>query len=141
MKLSRLENTWASAALGTMFPGSSEAGLEGIAAMDVRGYLEDVMRTRPFRAVLGLRASIWLVALGPLFVLGRFATITSLSQAEREPFLDRLLGHRVYAVRMLVMLLKAFGALLYAGDDRVRARVRPPKVRGLVSLRLHGSPR
>jgi hypothetical protein len=141
MKLSRLENAWAKAALSAMFPGSSESGLDGIAAMDVPGYLDDVMRTRPFRAALGLRVAVWIVALAPPFVLRRFVTVTGLSQIERERLLDQLLAHRAYSVRMLVMLLKTFGALFYAGDDRVRARLRPPKARPLVSLRLRGSSR
>jgi hypothetical protein len=143
MKLWRLENAWAMAALSAMFPGSAEAGLEGIASMDVRAYLDDVMRTRPLRAVLGLRMAIWIAAFGPLLVLGRLTTLTRVSQADREQVLERLIAHRIYGVRMLVMLLKTFGALLYAGDERVRARVRPRRAggssRGLVSLRLRGS--
>jgi hypothetical protein len=141
MKLSRLENAWATAALSAMFPGSSESGLEGIEAMDVRGFLEDVMRTRPFRAALGLRVAIWMVALAPIFVLGRVATIAGLARCERERMLDALLANRTYVVRMLAMLLKAFGALLYAGDERVRARVRPARPQSLVTLRLRGSSR
>jgi hypothetical protein len=141
MKLSRFENAWAMVALSAMFPGSSETGLEGIGAMDVPGFLEDVMRTRPFRAALGLRVAIWMVALSPLVVLRRAATIAGLAPPEREPVLDALLASRVYVVRMLAMLLKAFGALLYAGDDRVRARLRPSRSRSLVTLRLRGSPR
>jgi len=141
MKLSGLESGWAMAALSAMFPGSPETGLEGIAAMDVSGYLDDVMRTRPFRAVLGLRVAVWLVALAPPFVLGRVATIVGLAHPERERLLDGLLAHRTYSVRMLVMLLKTFGALLYAGDDRVRARLRPARLRPLIALRLRGSPR
>jgi len=141
MRLSGFESGWARAALSAMFPGSSETGLESIAAMDVSGYLDDVMRTRPFRAVLGLRAAVWLVALAPPFVLGRIATIMGLAHAERERLLDGLLAHRTYGVRMLVMLLKTFGALLYAGDDRVRARLRPATLVPLIALRLRGSSR
>src|ERR1019366_237752 len=100
MKLSGIESGWAMAALSAMFPGSPETGLEGIAAMDVSGYLDDVMRTRPFRAVLGLRVAVWLVALAPPFVLGRVATIVGLAHPERERLLDGLLAHRTYSVRM-----------------------------------------
>jgi hypothetical protein len=141
MKLSRFENAWAKAALSAMFPGSLESGFEGIAAMDVPGYLDDVMRTRPFRAALGLRAAIWLVALAPLFALGRMTTIVGLAQPDRERLLDVLLASRAYSVRMLAMLLKTFGALLYAGNERVRARLRPAKAPPLVALRLRGSAR
>jgi hypothetical protein len=142
MKLSRLENAWAKAALSAMFPGSPETGFEGIAAMDVSGYLDDVMRTRPFKATLGLRAAIWLVALAPLFALGRMTTIVGLAPPDRERLLDVLLASRAYSVRMLAMLLKAFGALLYGGNERVRARLRlakaPPLI-ALVALRLRAS--
>jgi hypothetical protein len=144
MKLTRFENEWACAALGAIFPGSSEDGLADIGGMDVRGFLAEVMASLPFKPALGLRAAIWLVALAPLFVVGRFASLTRLGQADRERVIARLLASPSYGLRSLVMLLKTFGALLYAGDDRVRARLRPRRLspspssapRGVVPLRI-----
>jgi len=145
MKLRAFENAWATAALSAMFPGSRESGLAGIGAMNVSGYLDDVMSTRPYRAALGLRAAIWLVAIAPIVVLRRVKTIAGLSQAERVILLERLLASGTYTVRMLVMLLKTFGALLYAGDASVRAHLLPPRPARprtqLVSLRLRGTSR
>ncbi len=138
MKLSRLENRWAQAALGAIFPGSREDGFADIAGMDVNGYLADVMRSLPFKPALGLRAAIWLAALAPLFVIGRLATLPQLCQADRERVVAALFASPTYALRSLAMLLKTFGALLYAGDDRVRARLRPrasPRSR-IVPLRI-----
>jgi hypothetical protein len=137
MKLARFEDRWAEAAMGAIFPGSSEAGLRDIRAMDVRGFLQQVMRCVPFQASLGLRAAVWLVALAPLFVLGRFATIAGLGLADRERVVAALVASRSYVVRSLVLILKTMGALLYAGDDAVRARMAPPRAAptGLVALR------
>lgn len=125
MKLTRLEHSWAQAALVAMFPGSRDDGFADIAGMDVHGYLVEVMRSLPFKARLGLRAAVWLVALAPLFVLRRVATIRGLAPADGERVVAALCASRSYGVRSLVMLLKTFGALLYAGDDRIRARLRP----------------
>ncbi len=129
MKLTSLENTWAQAALGAMFPGtgdgSGQGGFEGIGAMNVAGFLADAMRTMPLRAALGLRVAVWLVALAPAFVVHRLATLRALSAADRERVVTALITSRSYAVRSLVMILKTIGALLYAGDDRIRAHFRP----------------
>ncbi len=126
MKLSRLELSWAEASMGAIFPGSSEAGLADIQAMDLRGFLAQVMHVVPFQAALGLRLAVWLVALAPLFVLGRLRTIAGLSPADREKVVVRLVASRAYAIRSLVLILKTMGALLYAGDDAVRARMLVP---------------
>jgi hypothetical protein len=144
MKLTRFEDAWACAALGAIFPGSSEDGFADIGGMDVKGFLAGLMVSLPFKPALGLRAAIWLVALAPLFVVGRLTTLTRLRQADREQVIAKLLASPSYALRSLVMLLKTFGALLYAGDDRVRARLRPRRLspsgpsapRNVVPLRI-----
>ncbi len=139
MKLTQFENTWARAALGAIFPGSSEEGLADIAGMDVNGYLADVMDSLPLKPALGLRVAIWLIALAPIFVIGRVATLPRLGQVDRERVVATLFASPTYWLRSLVMLLKTFGALLYAGDDRVRARLRPRPVearKNLVALRV-----
>jgi len=136
MKLTRLELTWAEASMGAIFPGSSADGLAGIQAMDVRGFLAQVMTVVPFQAALGLRLAVWLVALAPLFVLGRLRTIAGLLPADREKVVGALVASRAYAVRSLVLILKTMGALLYAGDDAVRARMLVPRPQpALVTLR------
>jgi hypothetical protein len=123
MKLTQWEGRWAEAAIGAIFPGSREEGFADIRVMDVPGFLQRVVRTIPFKAAFGLRVAIWLVALAPLFLLRRFATIAGLAIEEREAVVARLVVSKTYAVRSLVMILKTMGALLYAGDDSVRARM------------------
>jgi hypothetical protein len=138
-QLSRVELGWAEAALGAIFPGSSEVGLDGIGSMDVRGFLESLCRAVPLKAALGLRLAVWVVALAPLFVLARFATIRDLELAEREALVGKLMTSPLYGVRSVVMILKTFGAMLYAGHARVRARLIPPRSPKLITLRAHRS--
>ena len=133
MKLARFECRWAEAAMQAIFPGSTEAGLAGIQAMDVRSFLRELMQSLPWRAALGFRLAVWLVAVAPLFLLHRFVTITRLGLDERERILAALVASPSYAVRSLVLLLKALGALLYAADERVRTRMAPARS-GLVPL-------
>jgi hypothetical protein len=137
MRLAGFENAWAGAALGAMFPGSGDVGLHGIGAMDVAGFLRTTMRRLPVRAALGLRAAVWIAALAPLFELGRVTTIARLKPSDRERLVVRLVKSRLYVVRSLIMMLKTFGALLYASDASVRARLtQSAPRRSLVPLRL-----
>ncbi len=110
-----------------MFPGSREEGFADIEGMDVRGFLAGVMRTLPFKAALGFRVAVWMVALAPVVVLRRAVPRSRGSAVpDREQVVDDpVRDSGSYSVRSLVMLLKTFGALLYAGDDRIRARLRP----------------
>jgi hypothetical protein len=136
MKLTRFETAWAEAEMQAIFPGSTDDGLADIRAMDVKGFVTQTMRYMPFQAALGFRLAVWIVALAPLLVLGRLATFTGLALADRERVIERLVVSRAYVVRSLVMILKTIGALLYAGDDGVRARMNAAAVpRSLVSLR------
>jgi hypothetical protein len=140
MKLTRFEDQWARVELGVMFPGSRENGFADIEAMDVRGFLAEVMGYLPFRAALGLRLAIWLLALAPIVIARRFATIAGLAPLERERVVTVLSASPIYAVRSLVMMLKTMGAMLYAGDDAVRARLRPQPSRMPIPLRIKRAP-
>ncbi len=148
MNISKMEVGWATAEFGTIFPGSDEQGVPGIATMDIAGFLAEVCRQVPLKAALGLRIAIWIVALAPLFILGRFVTFASLATPDREKVLDTLLASKSYPIRSLVMILKTMGALLYGADPVVRARMyaRPANANSapassgkkLIALRLKG---
>jgi hypothetical protein len=129
MKLTRWENAWTEAALGAIFPGSDVEGFAAISGMNVVSFMNDVMRNVPFKAALGLRAAIWLIALSPLLLFERLTTIVHLREADRERLVSRLVASRCYAIRSLVLLLKTIGALLYAGNESVRSRMMRPSLR------------
>jgi hypothetical protein len=139
MKLARFEERWAEAAMGAIFPGAPGDGFGDIRGMDLRGFLRQVVAIVPTQAAVGLRVAVWLCALAPLFVIGKLSTLSGLAEADRERVVVRLAASRLYAIRSLVLILKTIGALLYAGDDAVRARMNAPRAlaqqgTGLVTL-------
>jgi hypothetical protein len=123
--LTRFELVWARAAFEAIFPGHA-GGARGIGTMDIEAYLEETFGNIPLEPAVGMRIAIWTTALAPLFVLGRFATLHRLSAPDRERVVSRLVVNPVYAVRQLVLALKAIAALLYAGDREVRAAMVAP---------------
>jgi hypothetical protein len=96
--------------------------------MDIEGYLVDTLKRIPLEPVIGIRAAIWIVALAPLVVLRRARTLAGLAPSDRELVLVALATNPVYAVRQLVLALKALAALLYAGSPTVRARLMAPTI-------------
>lgn len=138
-RLFSFELAWADAAFDAIFPPPPKAALEhGIAPMYPAQFLDDVVRTAPFEQSLGLRLTLWVVALAPIFALRRFATIASLDVDDRPRVIERLLASPIYAVRQLVMGFKAIGALLYAQSPVVRAQMVAPAA-SVVTLRLKRS--
>ena len=124
-QLSRTELTWARDAFEAIFPPHA-GGAPGIGKMNVEAYLVDTFARIPAEPAIGLRLAIWIVALAPIFVLGRIRTIHGLSGSDRQRVLTKLTMNPVYAVRQLVIALKAVAALLYAGDTGVRAALAQP---------------
>lgn len=136
--LTHFERRWAHATLDTLFPGPDRGALPaGIEDMDVDGFLDATFREVPLEAALGLRVAFWVIALSPLFVLGKLATIASLAPEDRFRVLSRINASSVYALRGLVMMVKAIGALFYCGDHRVRPSI-VAVAPTIVTLRLPG---
>jgi hypothetical protein len=135
MKLTRFESRWAEASMQAIFPGSRDMGLSDIRAMNVDGFLRELMSELPWRAAIGLRLAVWLVALAPFFLMRRLVTIARLGPDDRERIVARLVSSKSYAIRSLVLVLKALGALLYAADDGVRTRMVTPRS-SIVPLRV-----
>jgi hypothetical protein len=122
-RLTRFELACAKDAFVTIFPGP-----DGVASMDIEGYVQDTLARIPLEPVLGIRAAIWIVALAPLFILRRFRTLHGIAPSDRELVLVALATSPYYAVRQLVLALKALAALLYAGSPIVRARILAPGI-------------
>ncbi len=124
--LTKIESRWARGAFGAIFPANRVTGI-GICDLDVETFLMEVRSATSFKSALGVRAAIWIAAFAPLFVLGKFRTIAGLDQASREVVVATLMASPIYFVRQLTMLLKAVGAILYAGAPAVRKIMIPPR--------------
>lgn len=136
MKLFGFELAWATAAFDAVFPERT-ALPHGIARMQPARFLADLIAASPLEQSIGLRLTLWLVALAPLWFLRRPKTIADIQPDERQRVLERLLASHVYAVRQLVVAFKAVGAMLYAQSPEARAAMTTPRVaQRLVAIRL-----
>ena len=137
MKLFGFELAWATAAFDAVLPERT-ALPHGIARMNPGRFLADVIASSPLEQSIGLRVTLWIVALAPLWFLRRPKTIADLRPDERQRVLELLIASPVYAVRQLVVAFKALGSMLYAQSPEARAWMTTPRVKPerLVALRL-----
>jgi hypothetical protein len=135
MKLFGFERVWAAAAFDTVFPEQS-ALPHGIARMNPGGFFANLIAVAPAEQALGLRLTLWIVALAPLWFLRRAGTIASVKPDDRQRTIERLLASPVYAIRQLVTGFKAVGAMLYSMSPEVRAAMTTPQVKLFDSGRL-----
>ena len=134
-KLSAFEKAWMDAAADAIFPEQSLLP-HGIARMHPARFFDEVLVEVPLEQAVGLRLTLWIVGLAPLFTIGRFGTIASISAPDRGRVLEALLATRVYVLRQLAMSFKAVITLLYVQSDDVRRAMSEPvraAATGLVS--------
>ena len=134
-RLASFEHAWANAAFDTIYPAPPVSTLpHGIASMHPARFFDDVLGSIPLEQSLGLRMTLWMIALAPLFTIRRLGTIASISPEDRVRVLEVLITSRIYVVRQLAMSFKAIATLLYAQSDLVRAAMTTP-VQGLLANR------
>ena len=126
MKLFGFELAWAAAAFDAVFPERT-ALPHGIARMNPARFLADTIAASPLEQSLGLRLTLWIVALAPLWILRRPRTISDIGPDDCQRVLERLFASPVYAVRQLVVAFKAMGSLLYAQSPEARAAMTTPR--------------
>jgi len=121
MRLLGFERRWCGAVMDAVIPpGSSDVLPLGAGDTGCVQQCEDMLLRLPFAGAFGLRVSLWTVYLLPLFVLGRFKTLSGLTEQEREEYLEKIYKHRIYLVRQSLILVKSVVCLSYCGDDRVQ---------------------
>ena len=72
---------------------------------------------------VGARAMIWIIHSIPILVIGRAHTLRGLSIDDRDRYLKRLEGHRLYAVRQVYWSLKALTSLAVLGDVKTQSEL------------------
>ncbi len=116
MKLLTFERRWLLSVFDAIMPANASPQLPwGARDLPLERFVDDLTQISPKQFRLGLRATIWLIALSPWFVLRRATTVSGLSQAERVVLLDRLGESESYVVRELPMMLKMVVGLGYCG--------------------------
>lgn len=132
-RLAPFELAWTDAAFDAIYPEPPGSALpHGVLSMHPARFFDGVLASIPFEQALGLRVTLWMIALAPLFTIRRLGTIASIGPDERARVLERLLTSSNYFVRQLAMSFKAMATLLYAKSDAVRAAMSKPLLRPLV---------
>lgn len=90
------------------------------------GFWEAFAAAAPPELRLGLRAAVWILALSPPWLLGRWRTFGALGPDDRDRLLTLAAGHRRYLVRQLVELLKLVACLRAFEDPALRTRLGAP---------------
>ena len=125
--LASFEAAWTDAAFDTIYPEPPGSALpHGILSMHPARFFDSVLATVTFEQSLGLRLTLWMIALAPLFTIRKLATIASLGSGDRVCVLERLLASRSYFVRQLTLSFKAIATLLYAQSESVRSAMTTP---------------
>lgn len=121
MTLFAFERRWAAAIGRALVPAGALGGaLDGI---DLGARYAEECAISPWYAALAFRASLWLTWLGPVWLLGRARLFGGADEATRVVVLERLLGHRVYFVRMAALFLKLAMCTLLLGDTATLAQL------------------
>lgn len=116
------ERRWVREILGSFAPVGSAALSPREGDVDyLRAFYDLREQARPI-ARLGVRLALWLVALAPVWLLGRARTLPRLSLADRQALLARLLEHRVYFVREAAFLLKLTACVALFASEALRAQ-------------------
>jgi len=134
--LATFELAWTDAAFDAFYPAppappappaSTRLALpHGVLEMGPAAFFDDVLAKIPFEQSLGLRVTLWMIALSPLFTIRKLGTIASISVADRYRVLERLVTSPNYFVRQLAMSFKAVAALLYAQSNAIRVAMGTP---------------
>ena len=131
--LRSFEAAWIDAAFAAIYPDHGDAKEirshlpHGIAQMHPAQFFDDILAKVPFEQSLGLRVTLWLIALAPLFTIRRLGTIASIGPAERTRVLERLVTSPNYVIRQLAMSFKAIATLLYVQSASIRAAMTLPR--------------
>lgn len=131
-RLCSFERAWTDAAFAAIYP---ERGTtcppgshlpHGMASMHPARLFDGVLAEIPLEQALGLRLTLWMIALAPLFTIRRLGTIASIPAQDRTRVLERLVTSRIYVVRQLAMSFKAIVTLLFVQSAPVRAAMSVP---------------
>ncbi|MGM0577953.1 MAG: hypothetical protein ACQEXJ_19660 [Myxococcota bacterium] len=128
MGLLSFERRWLLAAFETILPGGVGPMLPADVGERTAGFVDELFVRAPTETLVGVRAALWLVTLGPLLWRLKLRPFHRLRPADRVAFLEALEGSRVHALRELPALLKLLACTARAGlpsTQRAAGQARP----------------
>lgn len=118
------EERWAAAVLAGFAPPSDSGLAPRAGDVDYLEAMREMMRVGTSLSRIGMRVALFIAALSPFWMRFRFRTFVSLVPSERAEMLARLLRHRIFMVRELMLLLKLCACMALFRSPAVRARSR-----------------
>lgn len=124
MRLLRFERRQLRAIFEAIVPSGADERLTlGVADIPLDRFIDDLMVHAPTQFRVGLRASLWLIALSPLVVVGRLRFFDGLEDAAKLELLHRLGQSEIYLVRELPLLFKMVACLAFGGMPDVHRQL------------------
>jgi hypothetical protein len=122
MTLFSIERRWLLTVLDAILPARADPRLTlGARDVPMERFVGDLLRRAPTLAGIGVRASLWVVWLGPL-LRGRLG-FGALSDAERIAWLETLAASPIHLLREVPVLLKTLACLGFCGVPDVQRQV------------------
>jgi hypothetical protein len=123
MQFRSFERRWLLAVLAAILPAGAHPRLSlGARDLPLGRFVDDLLLRAPLLAVIGLRASLWVVTLAPL-ARGRLRLFPALAPDEQIALLDALSRSPVHLLREVPVLLKTLACLGYCGMPEVQRQV------------------
>lgn len=121
LRLLNFERRWLVAIFTILIPAGADARFPyGAEQAPMGRFVDDLLARAPLEFVTGLRATLWLVMLAPLFTIGRFKTFLGLAHEQQMRVVERLRTSDVYLVRETPLLFKTIGCLGFCGLPAVQ---------------------
>jgi len=123
MSFFSFERRWLLAVLDAILPSGAHPRLVlGARDLPLARFADDLLLRAPALAVIGLRASLWVVTLAPL-ARGRMRLFGSLAPDAQLELLEALGRSRIHLLREVPVLLKTLACLGYCGLPEVQRQV------------------
>lgn len=118
------ERRWLLRVFEAILPSGADDRLTlGAKDVPMDRFVDDLLVRAPGQVRLGLRLSLWVLVLSPLFVIGRFATFVGLEPADQLRVLDKIGQSDRYLIRELPLLFKTIACMGFCGMPQVHEAV------------------
>lgn len=116
LRLFNFERRWLVAIFAVLIPAGADPRFKyGAEQAPMGRFIDDLLTHAPLEFVTGLRATLWMVMLAPLFTIKRFKTFLGVDHEAQLRVVERLRTSDVYLVRETPLLFKTIGCLGFCG--------------------------
>ena len=122
MTMTRVERRWLSVVLSSFIDPGAGGFTLALGEVDFVAGATRMYNASGALAQVGMRASLLVVMLSPLFMLGRLSSFASLAPADRSALLARFCGSDSMLLRGMGMLLKLAASMSIFRVASARAR-------------------